>query len=243
MLMRLRAATAFTAMVIVAYFGSQMCKSTKDLNIDNSVQWSRLALTSQELSALRLVFKADARSARNPPNNDLRHLIEKMDFFEILKAVRPRVRIVRIVLFNKNLAHNWALPWHQDRVIHVKNRQKMAGFTNWTKKSEQWHCEAPEQILHKMSFMQIYLDDVKVDEGPMEIALGSHKHGAVRETKIAAIVTRHKHDLCCAEAGDILRVPMLTIHRSHAAQKLSKRRLIRLDLAEDNLPQPLMWGL
>jgi len=44
-----------------------------------------------------------------------------------------------------------------------------------------------------------------------------------------------------AEAGDILVLPMLTLHRSRPADTVKNRRVLRIDYARDALPEPLQW--
>src|SRR5687768_8158957 len=51
------------------------------------------------------------------------------------KALGKAARPVRAVLFDKFPANNWALGWHQDRTISVKERREVAGFGPWTKKA------------------------------------------------------------------------------------------------------------
>ena len=50
---------------------------------------------------------------------------------------------VRLVGFDKTAQANWGVPWHQDRVITVAERHDLPGYTNWSRKSDQWHCEPP----------------------------------------------------------------------------------------------------
>jgi hypothetical protein len=41
---------------------------------------------------------------------------------------------VRALLFDKSPALNWAVPWHQDRTIVVRQRAEVPGFGPWTTK-------------------------------------------------------------------------------------------------------------
>src|SRR4051794_1322132 len=43
-------------------------------------------------------------------------------------------RPVRAVLFDKTATMNWSLPWHQDRVIAVRERMEVEGFGPWSRK-------------------------------------------------------------------------------------------------------------
>ncbi|WP_246510068.1 hypothetical protein [Bradyrhizobium glycinis] len=59
------------------------------------------------------------------------------------KACRP----VRAILFDKTAATNWALGWHQDRTIAVKERIPVDGFEIWSVKSGMQHVEPPFALL------------------------------------------------------------------------------------------------
>lgn len=45
-----------------------------------------------------------------------------------------QARPVRAILFDKSPATNWALGWHQDRTIIVRERRDVPGFGPWTRK-------------------------------------------------------------------------------------------------------------
>lgn len=47
----------------------------------------------------------------------------------------PGARPVRAILFDKTAERNWALGWHQDRTIVVKERVDADGCGPWTVKS------------------------------------------------------------------------------------------------------------
>jgi len=42
----------------------------------------------------------------------------------------PGARAVRVVVFGKSAARNWALPWHRDHVITVANKVEIDGYSN-----------------------------------------------------------------------------------------------------------------
>src|SRR4051812_19472297 len=50
-----------------------------------------------------------------------------------------KARPVRAVYFDKTAAANWAVPWHQDRTIVVRDRAEVAGFGPWTIKGGLQH--------------------------------------------------------------------------------------------------------
>jgi ectoine hydroxylase-related dioxygenase (phytanoyl-CoA dioxygenase family) len=157
----------------------------------------------------------------------------------VLAAARP----VRLVAFNKSEASNWSLPWHQDRVIAVRERFDLPGYVNWTRKVGVWHVEPPTEILQRMLFARVHLDRATEENGCMELALGSDAFAKVIDSAAEPIANRPgaQRELCIAERGDVLLVKALTLHRSRASQSVGERRALRIDYAAEALPSPLEW--
>lgn len=87
------------------------------------------------------------------------------------------------------------------------------------------------------------MDAKTATESAMEIALGSHQRGKVNADRAAEVVREHTCVQTNAEVGDVLVLPMLTLHRSPPSQKSKPRRTLRLDYGLEQLPTPLEWVL
>ena len=159
-----------------------------------------------------------------------------------VQKLLPGAFPVRIVAFNKGEENNWALPWHQDRVIAVKERATAPGFVNWSRKGQCWHCEAPISVLSKMVFVRLHLDASTSGNGAMEIAVGSHREGFVQSEDAARKVQALPIETCIADRGDLLILKMLTLHRSSSSRDASPRGAVRIDYAAEALPPPLEWA-
>lgn len=149
--------------------------------------------------------------------------------------------ITRIVGFDKQQSQNWALPWHQDRVIAVAERQEVPGYKNWSCKAGFWHCEPPESILNTMLFTRLLLEVIGPEQGGMEFAAGSHKAGLVPSDQAEDQAKHFPKELETGKAGDLLVMPMLTLHRSGKTHSAKSRAVLRIDLATQALPAPLQW--
>lgn len=57
---------------------------------------------------------------------------------------------MRAVLFDKTAITNWALAWHQDRTICVRERVAVEGFGPWTIKRGMHHVAPPFNLLAAM---------------------------------------------------------------------------------------------
>lgn len=204
--------------------------------------WFRGGLSDDELSVLdaacamehapgvRLSASAEMRAALAPLNRIAQNLI-------------PSARAVRLVAFDKSAEANWALPWHQDRVIAVRERHEIEGFGAWTRKTGVWHVEPPIGLLEQMIFLRVHLDAADEASGCLELARGTHALGFVAAGKAAEVAEAHASELCVATRGDVLAAKALILHRSRASARTVSRRALRVDYSANELPTPLAWAI
>lgn len=150
---------------------------------------------------------------------------------------------VRAVLFDKRAnGQNWALGWHQDRTIAVKERVDVAGFGPWSIKQGLVHVEPPFSLIERMLTVRIHFDAVDQDNAPLMIARASHRLGRVAVDEIEHRVARSVISYCLAQRGDvwIYRTPIL--HASDASRATSgSRRVLQVDYCAQDLPGGLEW--
>src|SRR5436309_4479687 len=101
---------------------------------------------------------------RNPP------------LLEVLTALLgPRFGLVRALFFDKPPQQTWALPWHKDLTIAVRdNRLPSEQFVKPTRKAGVPHVEAPEEILRTMLTVRLHLDAATGENGSLRVIPGSH---------------------------------------------------------------------
>lgn len=153
----------------------------------------------------------------------------------------PAAPPVRAILFNKTPATNWALGWHQDRTICVKERRDVAGFGPWTIKRGLYHVAPPFALLERMVTLRAHLDNVPEDNAPLLVAPGSHRFGPVSVGDVDAVVRRCGQRACLADAGDVWLYATPILHASRAASPPRSRRVLQLDFAAEALPAGLEW--
>jgi hypothetical protein len=158
------------------------------------------------------------------------------------QAGRPATP-VRVLLFDKTPAANWAVSWHQDRAIAVRQRVDVEGYGPWSVKGGVVHVEPPVAILQNMLTLRVFVDDCGEDNGPLEIVIGSHRHGRLPESDLGDAVERGAVFVACGHAGDVLVMKMLAVHSSKRAVSPSHRRVLHIDYATTDLPAPLAWML
>lgn len=219
-----------------------MTDINQQFNNDGRV-WLRNAISPAELEQLRelsaLRGKPGERVSRTSP---LFEAVEALSLNKQIQVIWPNMQPVRMVSFDKTAESNWSVPWHQDRVVAVKNRADVSGYVNWSEKAGAWHCEPPESLLEHMLFVRIHLDRCTEENGAMEVALRSHKHGKVHADDAESVAGRCVKEFTEAEAGDVLVLPMLTLHRSASAEVRDNRRVLRVDYASFELSRPLEWA-
>ena len=150
-------------------------------------------------------------------------------------------RAVRAIAFNKTERTNWALRWHQDRTICVRERRDVPGFTGWGVKDGLIHVEPPFGIMQAMLTVRVHLDPVPADNAPLLIAPGSHRLGRLTIREIDRTVERCGTASCLAQAGDVWLMSTPIVHASEKATKPSRRRVLQVDFASGPLPGSLEW--
>lgn len=136
------------------------------------------------------------------------------------------------------------MPWHQDRVIAVAQRQDVPGYSNWLQKDSDWHCEPPAGMLKGMVFARVHFDACSEENGAMELSLGSHNHGMVEAADARMVAEACPREVCVAAPGDVLFVKALTLHRSLTSRSEAPRRALRIDFARrSELDDRLRWAI
>jgi hypothetical protein len=214
--------------------------ASRTLAADGRV-WFRGMLTEADLAAMDT---ACATGAAPGARLDLAAVADALAPVNRFAAgLLPGARPVRLVAFNKSERVNWSLPWHQDRVVAVRERFDVPGFSNWTRKAGVWHVEPPIGLIERMIFARVHLDPATAGNGCLELALGTHALRRVADDAAQRVAEDESRgaELCVAERGDVLFAKALTLHRSRASQENGNRRALRIDYAADRLPAPLEW--
>lgn len=214
--------------------------------VTKGYHWARQALSPAEL--LRLANWVD----ENHGGAGTRHV--RLDGIKDLLAptgtvgafadkLLPSGRPVRVTVFNKSNDQNWLVPWHQDRVIAVRDRHDLVGFSAWTKQDDYWHCEPPIEAFKKSVFIRIHLDELTTENGAMQIAAASHLNGFVPAGSAREVAEECEIDTGECKAGDLLACNSLILHRSEKSKTNARRRTIRIDYSAFDLPEPLEWAI
>ena len=148
---------------------------------------------------------------------------------------------VRAILFDKTPGANWKVVWHQDLTIAVRDRAAAAGFGPWSEKAGVTHVQPPIEVLERMLAVRVHLDECGVDNGPVRVLPGSHRVGRLSATGIEAWRGAAPFVDCLAERGAIVAFRPLILHASSQATTASHRRVVHIDFAAEELPDPVEW--
>lgn len=161
---------------------------------------------------------------------------------EARRLIGDAARPVRAVLFDKTAGDNWALGWHQDRTIVVRERRDVEGFGPWSTKQGLLHVAPPIDVVEGMATFRIHLDACGPKNAPLKVALGSHGIGWVAAREAADRAAEFPLLVCEAEAGDVWAYSTPILHASDRAALPSHRRVLQIDYAAVDLPGGLEWA-
>jgi hypothetical protein len=200
-----------------------------------------LAAASAERSAIRseggVVYAARNVLTVWPRAADVRRVPPLVD--ALTAALGPSCGLVRALFFDKPPAQSWALPWHKDLTVAVRdNRLPSARFGKPTRKAGVPHVEAPLEVLNGMLTARLHLDAVDGENGPLRVIPGSHRAG-----KSLALDTAPPRVLHAAR-GDVLLMRPLVAHCSGKSAPGTERhrRVLHLEFSDRReLPDGYAW--
>jgi len=145
--------------------------------------------------------------------------------------------LMRGLYFDKPPGKSWALPWHQDRAIAVKqNRLPGTTFGKPTIKAGVPHVESPLWLSKQIVMIRIHLDPMIDENGPLHVLSRSHLDHMTTDGLPDVRIT--------AAPGDVLAMRPLLLHRSDEATPGTTlhRRILHLEFtACPTLPDNYQW--
>ena len=147
---------------------------------------------------------------------------------------------VQCTYFQKSIARNWLVPYHQDVSIPVSKKVEAPGWEGWSMKEGSLFVQAPTEVLEQMIVVRIHLEDCFEQDGPLRVIPKSHlsgkSKGAVDPDSILKEVS------CSVRSGGALVMRPLLLHASSRATGTSLRRLLHFVFAPPTLPFGLEWS-
>lgn len=187
-------------------------------------------------AGLRDLFRTIPQTAALAADPGLRAAVERV--------LGPRAFVVRAILFDKTPDSNWAVPWHQDTTIAVRERIDVPGFGPWSVKGGIAHVQPPAAVLEGMLTVRIHIDECGPGNAPLLVFPGSHLAGILSDAAVDRWLRCGAEPVACtgAPGGAVLMRP-LVLHASGRAEDPSHRRVVHLEFAAEPLPGGLEWAV
>jgi len=158
------------------------------------------------------------------------------------RILGSRIALTRAILFDKQGAANWSVPWHQDTVIAVERKVDTPGFGPWSIKQGVTHVTPPARVLESMLTVRVHLDDADATNGALSILPRTHTRGILDDDHIRDLRDSIEPVLCECRAGDALLMRPLLLHASARSTSPRRRRVIHLEYGTSRLPGKLQWA-
>lgn len=197
---------------------------------------------TEQLSSLAPLFDGNGPGARIDAAAVQRLAAVQPILDSVRRLVGGTARAVRAIAFDKRADANWALAWHQDRTIEVRERREVPGFGPWTVKQGRLHVVPPFTLIERMITARLHLDSVDAGNAPLLVAPGSHCLGLIPEPAIGAAIQACGTAVCLAEPGDVWLYATPILHASARVNRPTRRRVLQVDFSVDQLPGGLEWA-
>ncbi len=160
-----------------------------------------------------------------------------------LADVLPRTHVaVQCTSFEKSVERNWLVAVHQDLAIPVAVRVEHPALTGWSNKAGTWFVQPPAELLAQLVAVRLHIDDCGVDDGPLNVVAGSHRHGRFDDARAIALRDACGTVACPVPRGGAMLMRPLLLHASSKAMGASRRRVLHFLFGPRQLPLGLAWA-
>ncbi len=149
---------------------------------------------------------------------------------------------VQCTSFEKSVERNWLVAVHQDLAIPVAVRVEHPALTGWSNKAGTWFVQPPAELLAQLVAVRLHIDDCGVDDGPLNVVAGSHRHGRFDDAQAIALRDACGTVACPVPRGGAMLLRPLLLHASSKATGSSRRRVLHFLFGPRQLPLGLAWA-
>lgn len=151
----------------------------------------------------------------------------------IASAVLARPALpFRATLFDKSIASNWSVQWHQDTALPLRRRVDLAGWGPWSTKGDVLYAHAPAAALERVVALRMHLDASTATNGPLRVIPNSHLLGVLSDDEVSDYAQRHEAVDCPVPRGGVLAMRPLLIHSSTRIEIPAPRRVLHIEYAD-----------
>src|ERR1700727_3340300 len=130
----------------------------------------------------------------------------------------------RATFFDKSLASNWLVVWHQDTALPLRERREVPEWGPWSVKDGVGYAHAPASALSQVVALRLHLDDSNSMNGPLRVLPGTHMLGVLTDEEVHECGERTNPVDCLGPRGGLLVMRPLILHASSKAHSEGARR-------------------
>lgn len=146
----------------------------------------------------------------------------------------------RATLFEKTLAANWLVVWHQDTALPLRERQELQGWGPWSVKEGILYAHAPSTALSQVLALRIHFDDSTSANGPLRVLPRTHELGVLSDDQIHDLSKQVTPVDCLVPKGGVVAMRPLVVHASSKSQIEMPRRVLHIEYAaSESIAAPL----
>lgn len=127
------------------------------------------------------------------------------------------------IYFDKSRAANWAVPGHQDRQLPVEP----SSLVECRMRDGISYAEPGVDVLATLLAVRLHFDATDAASGALAMVAGSHRRGIISQVEIRDLPSE-AFQACTAQAGDVLLMRPLVVHRSSPTNSLAPRRVLHV---------------
>lgn len=187
---------------------------------------------SADLFAIRQFLKEVPAAVDTIFNDNLKSILTQL--------FGDKYFVVKSIYFDKPQTSNWYVSYHQDLTISVDKKLELRGFDFWTTKQNQFAVQPPLDILQNIVTVRIHLDETDENNGALQVIPGSHSKGIYRPDTIDWTVENEVS--CNVSKGSIMLMKPLLLHSSGRTTNNRQRRVIHIEVSNQELPTELNWA-
>ncbi|EIJ43151.1 protein involved in biosynthesis of mitomycin antibiotics/polyketide fumonisin [Beggiatoa alba B18LD] len=149
---------------------------------------------------------------------------------------------IQCTYFEKSLARNWLIAFHQDLSVPVVKRSSHLALQGWSEKEGRLFVQAPCELLAQLLAVRVHLDPCTVADGALRVIPRSHTQGRIPLQSLATHrQTLPEPVLCPAEQGTVLLMRPLLLHASSKSTGQGLRRVLHFLFAPRQPEYGLQW--
>jgi ectoine hydroxylase-related dioxygenase (phytanoyl-CoA dioxygenase family) len=171
-----------------------------------------------------------------------RELVEKIRHHSEIRAALPTSPVaVQCTFFDKSEEKNWLVALHQDLAIPVKERVEDVALGVWSVREGQHFVQAPAELLEQLLAVRVHVDDCGLENGPLKVVPGSHRHGRLDEVTARSLRDAAGEIACAISSGGALLLRPLLLHASSKAKSPRHRRVLHFLFGPEAPGYGLRW--